>query len=93
MTAIRAESFELTDKTGTVRAIIDLSNAESPTIRLFDDRGNVRLGLYVLPNGSGHIQLWDRTGQPSWHTPYATGQIASGKAAPRPKSRPKRAKK
>lgn len=93
MTAIRAESFELQDKTGKVRAIIDLSNAQSPTIRLFDEQGNVRLGLYVLPNGSGHIQLWDQAGQPKWNTPYATGQIASDQSAAKAKSRGMRAKK
>ena len=63
MDKLRIDAIEIMGKDGRVCAILDASNAGSPALRLFDDAGRVRLGIYVLPDGTPTIKAWDENGQ------------------------------
>lgn len=63
--SIRAEKFELVDKTGTRRAVLALEPNGEPALKLYDATGSLRVALSLRPDGGPHLLLWDgRTAVP-----------------------------
>lgn len=63
--SIRAEKFELVDKTGTRRAVLALEPNGEPGLKLYDATGSLRVALSLRPDGGPHLLLWDgRTAVP-----------------------------
>ena len=57
------DGFEMTDKTGVVRAKLSLSLDGSPYLQFYNQKHEVRTQLFVYPDGSGYLMLWDKDGK------------------------------
>ena len=60
---IEAEEFRLLRKDGTVCGRFQIDKDGRPGVMLFDNHGEVRVALGVLPNGSPHLALSDKDGK------------------------------
>jgi len=56
---IQAEKFELVDKTGVPRALLELEPHGEPALKLYDAEGSLRVMLSLRPDGGPNLLLWD----------------------------------
>jgi hypothetical protein len=60
---VEAEEFRLLRRDGTVCGRFQIDKEGRPGVLLFDNHGEVRIALGVLPNGSPHLALSDKDGK------------------------------